>query len=115
MTATDPALPRARAADGSQGAARRPADAEPGQGEGDRHPRARRRRGPHGVPVPVAACPCPAELAVELHTSATSTEWLLTATLLTGAIAVPVLGRLGDLYGKKRMLVVSLVTFLAAR
>ncbi len=52
-------------------------------------------------------------LAVELHTSATSAEWLLTATLLTGAIAVPVLGRLGDLYGKKRMLVVSLVAFLA--
>ncbi len=52
-------------------------------------------------------------LAAELHTSATSTEWLLTATLLTGAVAVPVLGRLGDLYGKKRILVVSLVTFLA--
>jgi MFS family permease len=52
-------------------------------------------------------------LAVELHTSATSTEWLLTATLLTGAVAVPVFGRLGDLYGKKRILVVSLVTFLA--
>src|ERR1019366_7803522 len=52
-------------------------------------------------------------LAAELHTSATSAEWLLTATLLTGAVAVPVLGRLGDLYGKKRILVVSLVTFLA--
>ncbi len=52
-------------------------------------------------------------LAAELHTSATSTEWLLTATLLTGAVAVPVLGRLGDLYGKKRILAVSLVTFLA--
>jgi MFS family permease len=52
-------------------------------------------------------------LAAELHTSATSTEWLLTATLLTGAVAVPVFGRLGDLYGKKLILVVSLVTFLA--
>src|SRR5450756_558538 len=52
-------------------------------------------------------------LAAQLHTSATSAEWLLTATLLTGAVAVPVLGRLGDLYGKKRILVVSLVTFLA--
>jgi MFS family permease len=53
------------------------------------------------------------QLAVELHTSSTSTEWLLTATLLSGAVAVPVYGRLGDLYGKKLMLVVSLVTFLA--
>ena len=52
-------------------------------------------------------------LAVELHTSATSTEWLLTATLLTGAVAVPVFGRLGDLYGKKLILVASLVAFLA--
>jgi MFS family permease len=52
-------------------------------------------------------------LAAELHTSATSAQWLLTATLLTGAVAVPVFGRLGDLHGKKRILVVSLVTFLA--
>jgi MFS family permease len=51
-------------------------------------------------------------LAVQLHTSATSTEWLLTATLLTGAVGVPVFGRLGDLYGKKRIMVVTLVLFL---
>ncbi|HTR90236.1 MAG TPA: MFS transporter [Trebonia sp.] len=53
------------------------------------------------------------QLAVKMHTSATSTEWLLTATLLTGAIAVPVLGRLADLYGKKRVLAAALVVFLA--
>jgi len=53
------------------------------------------------------------QLAAELHTSPASTQWLLTATLLTGAVAVPVLGRLGDLHGKKRILVVSLVAFLA--
>jgi MFS family permease len=53
------------------------------------------------------------QLAAELHTSSTSTQWLLTATLLTGAVAVPVFGRLGDLYGKKRILIVSLVAFLA--
>jgi MFS family permease len=53
------------------------------------------------------------QLAAELHTSATSTQWLLTATLLTGAVAVPVFGRLGDLYGKKRILLLSMVAFLA--
>jgi len=52
------------------------------------------------------------QLAAQLHASASSAEWLLTATLLTGAVAVPVLGRLGDLYGKKLILAVSLVTFL---
>lgn len=53
------------------------------------------------------------QLASQLRTSSTSAQWLLTATLLTGAVAVPVLGRLGDLYGKKRILVVCLVAFLA--
>lgn len=36
-----------------------------------------------------------------------NTPWLLTATLLVGAIAVPVLGRLADLHGKRRMLLVA--------
>jgi MFS family permease len=53
------------------------------------------------------------QLAVDLRASSASIQWLLTATLLTGAVAVPVLGRLGDLYGKKRILVVCLVAFLA--
>nr|MDT0663522.1 MFS transporter [Micromonospora sp. DSM 115978] len=34
-------------------------------------------------------------------------SWAITATLLAGAVATPVLGRLGDLYGKRRMLLVS--------
>jgi len=53
------------------------------------------------------------QLAAALRTSATSTQWLLTATLLTGAVAVPVFGRLGDLHGKKRMLVIAMATFVA--
>src|SRR5262245_5166571 len=53
------------------------------------------------------------QLALDLHASATSVEWLLTVTLLVGAVAVPVFGLLGDLYGKKLMLVVALVTFVA--
>lgn len=39
-------------------------------------------------------------------------SWLLTATLLTSAIATPVLGRLADLYGKRRMLAVALVALV---
>jgi MFS family permease len=42
-----------------------------------------------------------------LHTSASNTSWAITATLLAGAVATPVLGRLGDMYGKRRMLLVS--------
>ncbi|MGV9800011.1 MFS transporter [Mycobacterium sp. NPDC003449] len=40
-----------------------------------------------------------------LGTSPANASWAITATLLTGAIATPVLGRLGDMYGPKRILV----------
>jgi MFS family permease len=46
-------------------------------------------------------------ITADLHSSGSATEWLLTSTLLTSAIAVPVAGRLGDLYGKKKMLLAS--------
>ncbi len=42
-----------------------------------------------------------------LHTSAANVEWLLTSTLLVGAIAVPTFGRLGDMFGKRRLLLVA--------
>ncbi|WP_326697710.1 MFS transporter [Streptomyces sp. NBC_01754] len=35
-------------------------------------------------------------------------SWLVTVTLLTGAVFTPVLGRVGDMYGKRRVLLVSL-------
>ncbi|UDY23383.1 MFS transporter [Nocardioides sp. Kera G14] len=35
--------------------------------------------------------------------------WMLTATLLVAAVAVPVFGRLGDMFGKRRMLLICLV------
>jgi MFS family permease len=47
------------------------------------------------------------QVAGDLHSSTTSTEWLLTSTLLAAAVAVPIAGRLGDLYGKRLMLIVS--------
>lgn len=43
-----------------------------------------------------------------LHSTAADASWAVTATLLTGAVATPVVGRLGDLYGKRRMLLISL-------
>jgi MFS family permease len=53
------------------------------------------------------------KLTADLHTSATNAEWLLTSTLLVAAVAVPVVGRLADLFGKKKLLLVSLVFFVA--
>ncbi len=40
-----------------------------------------------------------------LGTSATNATWVVTVTLLAGAVAGPVMGRLGDLYPKKRVLI----------
>ena len=52
-------------------------------------------------------------LTASLHTSTTNAEWLLTSTLLVAAVAVPVVGRLADLFGKKRLLVFTLAAFVA--
>ncbi|GAA1720555.1 MFS transporter [Dietzia cercidiphylli] len=40
-----------------------------------------------------------------LGTSATNAAWVVTVTLLAGAVAGPVMGRLGDLYPKKNVLI----------
>jgi len=53
------------------------------------------------------------ELPKLLSASASDATWAVTATLLAGAVATPVTGRLGDMYGKRRMLIVSLVTLVA--
>jgi EmrB/QacA subfamily drug resistance transporter len=47
----------------------------------------------------------------ELHTTTTAVTWVLTVYLLTASIATPVLGRLGDMFGKERVLVLVLVMF----
>jgi MFS family permease len=43
-----------------------------------------------------------------LGTSASNASWVITSTLLAGAVIVPISGRLGDMFGKRRMLVISL-------
>jgi EmrB/QacA subfamily drug resistance transporter len=49
----------------------------------------------------------------DLGVSTTSVTWVLTVYLLTASIATPVLGRLGDMFGKERMLVLVLILFAA--
>jgi MFS family permease len=48
------------------------------------------------------------QLPALLHADPADTTWAITATLLAAAVATPVVGRLGDMYGKRRMLLVSL-------
>jgi EmrB/QacA subfamily drug resistance transporter len=43
-----------------------------------------------------------------LHTSENSVSWVLTSYLLSASVATPVIGRLGDMYGKERLLMIVL-------
>ncbi|MFC4013827.1 MFS transporter [Nonomuraea purpurea] len=53
--------------------------------------------------------PLIATLPTLLNTTAANAFWAITATLLAGAVAMPVSGRLGDLYGKRRVMIASAV------
>jgi MFS family permease len=52
-------------------------------------------------------------LAAHLHVDAGAASWALTATLLTASIAAPVAGRLGDVHGKRIVLIGCLGAFAA--
>jgi MFS family permease len=49
----------------------------------------------------------------ELHTSQDTVTWVLTAYLLSASIMTPILGRVGDMKGKKRVFVGALVALAA--
>jgi EmrB/QacA subfamily drug resistance transporter len=49
----------------------------------------------------------------EFDTTAAWSAWLLTGFLLSASVATPLFGKLGDQYGKERLLVISLCIFLA--
>ena len=47
-----------------------------------------------------------------LNTSSENASWLVTITLLTGAVGTPIISRLADMFGKRLMLVVCLVSVI---
>jgi EmrB/QacA subfamily drug resistance transporter len=49
----------------------------------------------------------------DLHTSQATVTWVLTAYLLSASIFTPILGRVGDMVGKERMLVATLLALAA--
>ncbi|GAB18460.1 putative major facilitator superfamily transporter [Gordonia effusa NBRC 100432] len=51
--------------------------------------------------------PIQPELPRLLGTSSSNASWVITATLLAAAVAMPVAGRLGDMFGKQRILLIS--------
>ena len=82
-------------------------------------------RGASGAVVPVLAfagivvavmqtllVPVIKDLPQLLGTEPSNATWVLTSTLLSGAVATPIMGRLGDLYGKRRMMIFSLAVMV---
>src|SRR5271170_982100 len=47
-------------------------------------------------------------------TDASTIAWILSAYLLVGVVVTPIFGKLGDIYGKKRMLLVAMGVYAAA-
>lgn len=52
------------------------------------------------------------EIQHELETTETAVSWVITGYLLSAAICTPIVGRLGDMFGKEKMLMVALVALL---
>jgi EmrB/QacA subfamily drug resistance transporter len=48
------------------------------------------------------------EIQQSLHASESAVGWVLTAYLLSASVLTPIIGRLGDMYGKERLLIIVL-------
>src|SRR5215208_4841798 len=62
---------------------------------------------------PTMVIPALPVLQREFDTTAAWSAWILTGFLLSASVATPLFGKLGDQYGKERMLLISLCIFLA--
>ncbi|MFJ5048573.1 MFS transporter [Streptomyces sp. NPDC088719] len=60
------------------------------------------------LPVPMLP-----RLSEVLHTSPSNASWAVTATLLAAAVCTPISGRLGDMYGKRRVMLWCLSLMVA--
>jgi EmrB/QacA subfamily drug resistance transporter len=60
-----------------------------------------------------AVIPALPTLQHDLHTSETGVAWLLTGFLLSASVGTSIIGRLGDIYGKERLLLWTLIVLAA--
>ena len=52
------------------------------------------------------------EIIVDLDISYEDSSWILAAPLVTGAVMTPISGKLSDIYGKKKILLIILGIFV---
>lgn len=89
------------------------------------HPHAPGRRAPAGLTLTILAVaamsyvlqqtlvvPAMPTIQRDLDTSTAWVTWVFTGFLLTSAVATPLLGKLGDTFGKKRLLVIAMAIFV---
>ena len=62
--------------------------------------------------VQTLVIPIQSELPGLLHTTSSNASWVVTTTLLAAAVSMPVAGRVADIVGKQRVLVVSAAILL---
>jgi EmrB/QacA subfamily drug resistance transporter len=60
-----------------------------------------------------AVIPALTTIQHDLHTNETGVTWLLTGFLLSASVGTSILGRLGDMYGKERLLLYTLALLAA--
>jgi MFS family permease len=51
------------------------------------------------------------DLIRDFHVSYSMSSWILTAYLISGAVMTPIAGKLSDIYGKKKMLLIIMVIY----
>ncbi len=60
-----------------------------------------------------AVIPALPELQAGLHASETGITWLLTGFLLSASVGTAIIGKLGDMYGKRRLMIWTLLILAA--
>ena len=53
------------------------------------------------------------DIAANVHASPAAASWILSGFLLSASVATPIVGKLGDLYGKGRVLTIVMLMFAA--
>src|SRR6476620_2348359 len=52
------------------------------------------------------------DIIKELGISYNTSSWILTAYLISGAVATPIAGKLSDIYGRKKMVLIILIVYI---
>src|SRR6266516_6778261 len=48
----------------------------------------------------------------DFNISYTTSSWILTAYLISGAVSTPIVGKLSDIYGRKKMVIIILIIYI---